>query len=180
MSLYSRTSSCTLLGNSLRSSRVFLPMSVQCFVLSNVRSIVDYKGIGLSLVISSRMKKNIVVHACSGQKPNCSTFVRPSRVIERHPFRVFHVSLLPSTHFNGSATSSHLFKNLDASSPPSRLGDLVQRTCCSCSIVYCFPYLFSVVQPFSHQFKYSSRMVSKHKALSKSPYTPFLFRVDPS
>ena len=61
-------------------------------------------------------------------------FVRLSRVIERHPFRVFHSSLLPSTHFNGSATASHLFKNLDASSPPSRLDDLVQKACCSCSI----------------------------------------------
>ena len=55
--------------------------------------------------MSLRMKKNIVVNALSGQNPNCSTFVRLSRIIERPPTRVFHSCLLPSTVFNKSAAS---------------------------------------------------------------------------
>ena len=79
-------------------------------------------GICLSLVRPFRMKKIIVVHACSGQNPHCSTFVRLSRIIERPPTRVFHSCLLPSTLFNGSAasyTSSRIWM------PPLHQVDLV-------------------------------------------------------
>ena len=65
-----------------------------------------------SLVMSSRMKKNIVVNAFSGQNPNRSTFVSQSRIIERPPTRVFHSCLLPSTVFNepaASCTSSRIW-----------------------------------------------------------------------
>ena len=76
------------------------------------------------------MYKNIVVNALSlARHPNCATFVRLSRIIERPPTRVFHSCLPPSTVFNESAAS---FMNLEASSPPSRLGHLVQKICCSC------------------------------------------------
>ena len=57
-----------------------------------------------------------------------------SRIIERPPIRVF-LLLSPSFHaLQRICSVIHLFKNMDASSPPSRLGDLVQEVCCSCSI----------------------------------------------
>ena len=47
-----------------------------------------------------------MVNALSlARHPNCSTFVRLSRIIERPPSRVFHSCLLPSTVFNESAAS---------------------------------------------------------------------------
>ena len=94
--LYSYTP-YSLLGNPLRSNALFLASHESSWVTRN-RPLAGH-------VLKDEEKHRGECSLSLARHPNCSTFVRLSRIIERLPTRVFHSCPLPSTVFHESAAS---------------------------------------------------------------------------